>query len=409
MKMPGDGEVGMLGRAGRAIGAALWLVLGAWLIGLVPVFVFGLLNLMVSFLFDVRYLPKELMGSESEVAVLVIVIPLTIGSALMIGWAWFTSSSIEPDDTDGLAQGETRNPVQDLDAFGVSCFRTQLVQEFDPRTSRDFERIAAIDDAVKRGDDVRAFELACAASSDHADSFLFPCRAADIKVRNGEFDVAEQVLRAALETSLSKADICERLGTIAHNRGKAIEAIRWWIIASHLQLSSGRLVQYQPFLKLSYVAGGLDWTPEQKFLKYKSDQTSPLNSIDLNDQAAMELRRIADELSPDDRNSVCKALTFLVGGRSAPDQYKSEISSDPISGYAYDAEQHGLSCPLCNQLMIVEPNHVHCESGHSKVVVNPQGGSFLARSEDVAEALKAQGFRVENGGGDRPMYTIFPR
>ena len=377
--------------------AILGSVVGAWFLGMLPVAAFVLLNLALSFLFDVRYLPRELMGSIGEIAILVIVIPLVVGGALLGAWFWFTRN-----DTIETAVGAQ---APEFDDFASACFETGLTEEHDPRQARDFDELTDIDSAVDRNDMETALALAEAAMAEHPDSFLFPCRIADIRTRIGDDDGAAQVLIAALRACKSKANIAEQMGQLAWKKGRVLGALTFWIQSAHMQLSSGRPVHYVPFLKLSYVASGLSLEDEREYLKYKSDKISSLGPIDLDENAADELKRVASLMAEADRDSVTAALKLLVGDRRAPyEPPPVDISFERAPSRPSAVEY----CPLCGSPMVQEPNHVHCENGHSKIVVNPLGGSYLARSAEVAEALKAKGYRVQGGDGERPLFTIYP-
>lgn len=388
--------------------SVLWTIAGAWFVGFLVLLAFGLLNSIATFLFDVMFVPEELMGSELGVALLLTIGPLLVGGLIFIIGAWVSLQST--DDMDSVeAPSNALTPAEPADPFLIACFEHGLSEEYDPRTFVDFPLLAEVDNAHDNGDSLGALGMLEEGLAEYSDSFLFHCRLAGIHYDLGDSRAADQALRLGLRKSLSKTNICERIGTYAFENSDYAEAIRWWIIATHIQLTSGRPVHYVPYLKLSYVADGLGMVEVKDFLKRKSDRMNSSGPIELAEDAAQELRGVGSALMNEE--PISKALAKLIEGRSMPEPV---AVSEPIPRGAtgtliVNETPQGISvarvgslageCPLCGSLMVSEPNHVHCDSGHSKIVVDPRGRSYLARSQEVANQLGQQGYRVEAGGG----------
>lgn len=165
------------------------------------------------------------------------------------------------------------------DSFIELCLENKYQELEDNRWFSHFKELPKIDQLKNSGDSQAALKLCLKSLKTYNDSFLFYARAADLYDNLNQPKEAIDILKVGLTESLSKCSIAKHLAERAFKNDDYREAIRWWIQSCVMQLESGILVEYLPFLNISYLCQPIGLKKEETWFLSKADSISSQGPI----------------------------------------------------------------------------------------------------------------------------------
>ena len=207
--------------------------------------------------------------------------------------------------TSGISVPEQPKKTDD---YIESCFENKWKEQADNRWFSHFEELPEIDRLKKSGDLEAAIKLCMDGLKKYPDSFLFYGRAADIYDSLNQKENAIKILKEGLTKSLSKCSIAKNLAERAFKSNDYREAILWWIRAGVMQLESGIMVEYQPFLNLAYICQPIHLQKEEQWFLSLADRASSQGPIRFDQNGANLRHNLIQKALNEEDNEVVDSI-----------------------------------------------------------------------------------------------------
>jgi hypothetical protein len=122
----------------------------------------------------------------------------------------------------------------------------------------------------------------------------------------GDFTEARAILNRGIEKCKRKRYLCDEYGWLECQAGRLPEAVKWWSRSVILQLTSGKLDSYEPFMYLAYVA---EYCRLERQSKKLFEVTDRVRSIRLNATGQQKLYDIVENSNKQSISAVIDLIT----------------------------------------------------------------------------------------------------
>ncbi|MGA2937689.1 MAG: ankyrin repeat domain-containing protein [Syntrophobacteraceae bacterium] len=176
------------------------------------------------------------------------------GDVVQSIYSKYISKAVKLGSTTISPVHETSTPSRTNKTFVNECLNHGLTERFEPRFYKNIPDLVAVTELGNRGDYSLALDKLSMVWDEYKDfDFLYNWKAI-IARKQGNIDLAIDVINEGLKSAISKASLCNQRATLEYFLRNVRGAVMWWLRSVLLQLSLGEPTLEGPFLYLGYVA-----------------------------------------------------------------------------------------------------------------------------------------------------------
>lgn len=218
------------------------------------------------------------------------------------------------------------------DDFIDRCFILDFLPSRDDRVGSRMDGLKDVPGLVKQGllEDAWAILDKYHQTTEDLD-FIYAFKALILQ-KNGQFEAAKKTLLTGLKFGRGKFLLYERLGFLSFESGRLNEAVTWWIKSIVAMKMLNRVIMWEPFLYLAYMAKVLSDETCFRIFMARVKEISPHGELGLDDNA---LKRMNEKVSELPAPSILKAMGLLCHHYlRQPDSLAADPLSFPESHHA---------------------------------------------------------------------------